>query len=205
MLVRWSPITCSSSSARRVAERRPEEEPVELGLGERERALVLDRVLRREQEERSRHGPRRPVHRDLPLRHRLEQRRLGLRHRAVDLVDEDDVREDRPRAELEVADPLVVDREPRDVGRLQVGRALDTRPDRALDRLRDGAREHRLRRARDVLEEDVPVARERRQNEADLVALAVHDRLDVREQPVCDLDRRRAARRLEQRLTRRRV
>jgi hypothetical protein len=30
------------------------------------------------------------------LRHRLEQRRLRLRHRAVDLVDEHDVREDRP-------------------------------------------------------------------------------------------------------------
>src|SRR6267142_1142442 len=45
------------------------------------------------------------------LGHRLEQRRLGLRHRAVDLVDEQDVREYRPGPELEVPGLLVVDRE----------------------------------------------------------------------------------------------
>ena len=37
-----------------------------------------------------------------PLGHRLEQRRLRLRHRAVDLVDEQDVGEDRAGPELEV-------------------------------------------------------------------------------------------------------
>ena len=40
----------------RVAERRLEEEAVELGLGEREDALVVERVLRREDEERARRG-----------------------------------------------------------------------------------------------------------------------------------------------------
>ena len=77
---------------------------------------------------------RRAVDGDLPLGHCLEQRGLRLRHRAVDLVDEHDVREDRPWPELEVALALVVDGEPGDVGRLQVGRALDARRRRALDR-----------------------------------------------------------------------
>ena len=78
-------------------------------------------------EERVRQPPRDAVDRHLALGHRLEQRRLRLRHRAVDLVDEDDVREDRAGPELELARLLVEDREAGDVGRLQVGRALDPR------------------------------------------------------------------------------
>ena len=50
--------------------------------------------------------------RDLPLLHRLEQRRLRLRGRPVDLVGEQQVREDRPGPELEVAAALVVDDSP---------------------------------------------------------------------------------------------
>ena len=51
--------TCSSTIAQlvvlaRVAERGPQEEAVELRLGQRERALLLDRVLGREHEERRR-------------------------------------------------------------------------------------------------------------------------------------------------------
>ena len=95
----------------RVAERRPQEEAVELRLREREGALVLERVLGREHEERLGQAARHAVDGDLPLRHRLEQRRLRLRHRAVDLVDEHDVREHRPRPELELARALVVDAE----------------------------------------------------------------------------------------------
>ena len=53
-------------------------------------------------EERLRQQTRVAVDRHLPLRHRLQQRRLRLRHRAVDLVDEQDVREDGPGPELEL-------------------------------------------------------------------------------------------------------
>ncbi len=52
----------------RVAERSAEEEAVELRLGERERALVLDRVLGREQEERVRQLTRHAVDGDLAAR-----------------------------------------------------------------------------------------------------------------------------------------
>ena len=96
-----------------IAERGAKQEAVELRLGQRERALVLDRVLGREQEERVGELERHPVDGHLPLGHRLEQRRLRLRRRAVDLVDEEDVREDRARAELEVARLLVEDRHAR--------------------------------------------------------------------------------------------
>src|SRR4051812_23977342 len=84
----------------RIAERGLEQEAVELRLGQRKRSLVLDRVLRREEQERVVELARVPVDGDLLLGHRLEQRGLRLRHRAIDLVDEYDIREDRPRAEL---------------------------------------------------------------------------------------------------------
>src|SRR5829696_5432692 len=90
-----------------VAEGGPDEEAVELGLRQRERPLELDRVLRREHDERLAQLTRDAVDRHLALGHRLEQRRLGLRHRAVDLVDEHDVGEDRPGAKLEVPRLLV--------------------------------------------------------------------------------------------------
>ena len=53
-----------------------------------------------------------------------------------------------------------------------------------LDRLRDRAREDRLRGPRHVLEQDVTAARERREHERDLVVLAEDDLLDVGDQPV---------------------
>ena len=111
----------------RVSEGRPQEEAVELGFGQRVRALVLDRVLRRDDEERGLEQVRLALDRDLALLHRLEQRRLRLRGRAVDLVGEKEVGEDRPGAELEVGVALVPDRRAGDVGRHQVRGELDSR------------------------------------------------------------------------------
>ena len=83
---------CSSrmtiSSIAFVAEAEAEHEPIELRLRQRESALVLDRVLRRDDEERRRHRIRDAVDRRLALLHALEQRGLRLRRRAVDLVGE---------------------------------------------------------------------------------------------------------------------
>ena len=186
--MRCSSTIRSSSSRPGIAERRAQEEAVELCLRERERALELDRVLGREEEEGLRHRTSRAVDGDLPFCHRFEQGRLRLRHGAVDLVDEDDVREDRAGPELEVALTLVVDREPGDVGRLQVRRALDPRRLDAVDRLRDRARQDRLGRAGHVLQQDVAAAEQRREDELDPVALAVDDGLDVVEEPLRDLD-----------------
>jgi hypothetical protein len=86
---------------------------------------VLDRVLGGKQQKRPRQRPRRSPDRHLRFGHRLQERRLRLRHRAVDLVDEHDVGEQRPAPELELARARVVDLEARGVRRLQIGRALD--------------------------------------------------------------------------------
>ena len=154
-----------SASARRVAEPGAQQEPVELCLGQRVRALVLDRVLRREDEERPLERPRHPVRRHLPLLHRLEQRGLGLRRRAVDLVGEQQVREDRARPELEVAVALVPDRRAGDVRGQQVGRELDA-AEAEPARLGKGARGQRLRQPGHVLEQDVAVGQEAEQDRA---------------------------------------
>ena len=78
----------------RVVEDDLEQEAVELRLGQREDALVLERVLGRDHEERVGQLMRLALDRDGALLHRLEQRRLGARRRPVDLVGEQDVRED---------------------------------------------------------------------------------------------------------------
>ncbi len=64
---------------------------------------MLDRILGRDHQERLRQPARDAVDGHLSLGHRLEQGGLRTRHRAVDLVDEDDRREDRSGPEGELA------------------------------------------------------------------------------------------------------
>ena len=100
-----------------------QQEPVQLRLGQRERAFQLDRVLGRQHEEGVGQRPGRAVDGDLALLHRLQQRRLRARRGAVDLVDQQHVREDRAGDEAERA--ALQDAGARDVRGQQVGRALD--------------------------------------------------------------------------------
>ncbi len=161
-----------------VAERGAQQEAVELRLGQAVRAGLLDGVLRRDHEERLSHRTGDAVDRDVPLLHHLEQRRLGLRARPVDLVGEHDVREDRAGVEGELAGLLVVHRDAGDVARQEVGGELDACA-RALHRLRDRAGERGLARAGHVFEQHVALAEHRGEHELDDVALAEHRPLDV--------------------------
>ena len=92
-----------------IAERGTQQEPVELRLGEAVGALLLDRVLGGDHDERPRHVVRIAVDGDVPLLHHFEHRGLRLRRGAVDLVGKDDVGEHRAGPELERAVRLVVD------------------------------------------------------------------------------------------------
>jgi hypothetical protein len=107
------------------------------------------------------------------LLHRLQQARLGLRRRPVDLVREDEVREDR--AGLEAEDPLAVllDEDVRagDVGRHQVGGELDP-VERAVDDVGDRPDEHRLAEPGHALKQDVAVGEEAGHRLPDELALA---------------------------------
>jgi hypothetical protein len=92
------------------------------------------------------------VDRDVALLHALQQAGLGLGRGPVDLVDQDDVGEDRPGPELEALLALVVDAGAHDVGRQQVRRALHAR-EVALDRARQRAGQGGLAHARVVLDQ----------------------------------------------------
>ena len=142
----------------RVPDPGPEEEPVQLGLGQGEGPLELDRVLRREDEERVGQEVGRALDRDLALLHRLQQRRLRPRRGAVDLVDEEQVREHRPRHEAQAAG--LEQAGPGDVRGKEVRRALDPGHPQ-VQGAGDGAGEERLAGARDVLEQDVAVRQQR--------------------------------------------
>ena len=163
---------------RGVADRQPQQEPVELGLGQRVGALELDRVLGGHDQERALQGPGHPVDRHLPLLHRLQQGGLGLGRRAVDLVAQQQVGEHRAGPELEVAGALVVDRGAGDVRRHQVGGELD--PGEAQrGHLREGPGDQGLGQARVVVQEHVPVGQQPEQDQLEGAALADHGPLDL--------------------------
>ena len=170
----------------RIAEAGAEQEAIELRLRERVGALVLDRVLGREHQEGALERAGQPVRGHLPLLHRLEQRRLCLRRSAVDLVGEEEMREDRARPELEVAVPLVPDRRPRDVSGEEIRRELDA-AEAEPARLCERSRREGLREPRHVLEENVAVGEEPEQDELELLTLADDGALDLVEQPGAEI------------------
>jgi hypothetical protein len=164
---------------RRVPHRDARHEPVALRLGERVGALHLDGVLRRDDGERLIEDVRRAVGRDLPFLHALEERRLGLRARPVDLVADDDVREDRASLEFESTTRLVEDRDSRDVARKEVWGELDAAHG-AVDRPGERLREHGLTDAGHVFDEEMSFSEQHGERGRDRFALAGDDRLDIR-------------------------
>ena len=98
---------------------------------------------------------------DLTLGHRLQQRRLGLGRRAVDLVGQQQIGEDRPGPELEPARLHVVDGRAEQVGGQQVGRELHPLEVQA-QRRGERPRDQRLAEAGQILDEDVPAGQHAR-------------------------------------------
>jgi hypothetical protein len=169
--------------ATRIPEGSTEQEAVELRLGQWIRALVLDRVLRRDDEERRLEPVRDALDRRLSLLHRFEESSLRLRRSPVDLVREKKVGEDGARAELEVAVALVPDRRPRGVRRHEIGRELDPRELHVED-LCERARRERLGEPGIVLQQHVSVGEEREEDELERLALVHDDGLDLVENSI---------------------
>ena len=159
----------------RVVEDDLEEEAVLLRLGERVGALVLDRVLGRKHDERVGQGLLAALHGHAPFLHRLQQRRLDLGRRAVDLIGQQHVGEDRAPADPELARLEVVDGGADDVRGEQVGGELDPAVGQ-VEGPGEGLREQGLGHAGDALEEDVAPDRQGQPAEPHRLLLA-HDRL----------------------------
>jgi hypothetical protein len=122
------------------------------------------------------------------LLHRLEQRRLRLRRRAVDLVGEQNLREDRPLYEPQraVSGFFVEHLRSGDVRRHQIGRELDAL-EREIEDLRDRLDEQRLGQPRDAGDQAVPAREERHQYLVDDVVLPDDDFADFGEDPLAPL------------------
>ena len=110
--------------ARRIADFQFEHEAVNLRLGQRIGAFLLDGILRGQHEERFLELERLFADGDLFFLHGFEQRALHLGGRAVDFVGQDEVGEDRAFARGEAAGLRIVNLRADDVGGQHVRREL---------------------------------------------------------------------------------
>ena len=112
------------------------------------------------------------------LLHDLEQRRLHLRRRAVDLVGEQEVAEDRAELDVEAARVGPVDARADEVGGHEVGRELDA-PERAAHDVGERADRQRLGEAGHALEQHVAAGQQRDEQPLEHRVLADDDALDL--------------------------
>ena len=161
-----------------VSHRHTDQEAVELGFGQGKGSLVLDRVLGGEDHEGIGQRMGHAIDGDLALLHRLQQRGLGLRCGAVDLVGQDELGHDGTGPVLEATGLLVEDVDPGDVAGEEIGGELDAL-EGAADRARDRLGQDRLADAGDILDEDVTAAEQGDEHEEHLVSLANDYSLDV--------------------------
>ena len=114
----------------RILDHDVEHEAIELGLRQRICAFLLDRILGGENEQRTVQGVTDAADRDLVFLHGLEQGGLSLGRRPVDLVGQENVREDRAVNEANhplAGRPVFLNHlRAQDVGRHQIGRELNT-------------------------------------------------------------------------------
>ena len=163
----------------RVADLHVQQETIELGFGQRVGAFLLDRVLGRHDHEQALERIGLVADRDLAFLHGFEQGRLHLRRRAVDLVGQDQVMEQRALAKFERAFLRPVDVRARQVGRQQVGRELQA-VEVALDALGQHLNRARLGEAGRALDKQVSVAQQRDQHAIDQVRLPDNQAAGVR-------------------------
>ena len=165
-----------------IADHHLEHEAVDLGFGQRIGSLLLDRVLRGQDEKRLVERERFVADRDLMLLHRLQQRRLHLGRRAVDLVGQNEVGEDRALAGAERPFARIIDQRADQVGRQQVRRELNA-VELAMDRRRQRLDGRGLGQAGHALEQDVPAGEQRDQQPRQHHVLPDQDLANLRFDP----------------------
>jgi hypothetical protein len=168
---------------RRVVDRELQHEAVDLRLRERIRAFLLDRVLRGEHQEGIVERIGMLADGDRVLLHGLEQRRLHLGRRAVDLIGQDDVREDRAALGLELLILGIVDERADQVRGQEVRGELDA-PERRVDRPGERAHGERLGEAGHALHEHVAVGEQADEQALDHRLLTHDDVADLDQEPL---------------------
>jgi hypothetical protein len=151
---------------RRIADAEAQHETVELRLGQRKCTREILRILRGEHQKGLRQGQRLPIDRDLAVPHRLEQRRLGARAGAIDLVSQEHVTENGTLAQKELGAALIIDRHTDQVARQEIAGELDAVHLRAHG-ASERAGQRRLAHTRHVFDQDVAACQERDRRELD--------------------------------------
>ena len=155
----------------RVAHVQLEHESVDLRFGKRIRSLLLDRVLRRQYEEGLLQDVRRAADRHLLFLHCLEQSGLHFGRRAIDLVSQNDVGEDRTFLHRKSSVRLIVDLRADDVGGQQIRGELNA-AERRVYRLCQGPNRQSLGETGHAFEQDVAAGQQAYQQALDHVILA---------------------------------
>ena len=157
-----------------VVDPRVEHEAVELGFGKGVGAFLLDGVLGREDEERTRQGVALARGRHGAFLHGFKKGSLRLGRCPVDLVGEDDVREQGAFHELELT-RLVEDFGADDVAGHQIRGELNA-VEAEAEGLGDGVDEERFGQTGNAHKQNVPACKNRGGDLADHLILA-HDDL----------------------------
>jgi hypothetical protein len=138
----------------KIAEAGLKEKAIQLRFGQRKGAFILDRVLCCQDQEGARQHARHTIDRDLALAHTFQERCLGTRGGAVDLVGEENVGKGGTRDKLKLSCLLVIDADTCDVAGQEVGRALQA-AEVCIETQRQRTSQHRLADARHIFEQDM--------------------------------------------------
>src|SRR5437763_10695046 len=147
------------------------QEAVELRLRQWIGAVVLDRILRGDHEERLRQRLRFSVHTDLRLIHGLEERGLRPRRRAVDFVGKHDVRKNRSGTKFKFAIFRIVDAHAKHIAGQQIRSELNALK-AAMKRFGESLRKGGLAHPGNVFDEQLAAREKRDERQLDGVFLA---------------------------------
>jgi len=172
--------------ARRITDVQLQHEAVDLRFRKRVCAFLLDRVLRRQNEERLFEDVGCAADGDLLFLHRFEERGLDLGRSSIYFVRQDDVGEDRTFLHREFSVGLIVDLRSHDIRRQKVRCKLDS-TEGGIDRFSQSPHGERLREPRNSLEKYVTASQQTYEESFDHVVLPhdaaahlSHDLLDYR-------------------------
>ena len=157
--------------------RMPHQEPIELAFRQRIGAVMLHRVLRRHHHERllQRIGVTLDGH--LHFVHGLEQSRLRLRRGSVDLVRQQEIREDRALLEFELLRVRVVNGHAQHVARKHVAGELQA-VKTAMHGARQGLRQSGFAHARNVFNQQMTARQQTYDRQAHHFRLATNRRVE---------------------------
>ena len=133
--------------------------------------MLIDGVLCRDDEELTAQRIASSVHCHLSFGHRFQQRTLGARSRAIDLIHQQNFRKDGALAKFKFVGTLIEDIETRDIARKQIGRALASRKS-AADSGCERLCQCRFSKPRLVLQQQMSVCQKADKHQFDNVCLA---------------------------------